>query len=149
MKLFGEVDMNDIWTVILIIMLLVCAIQDMITKHIHIVLLIVFGLAGVASILIPEGRSLTEIISGIGIGVVFIGLSFVSREKIGMGDALLLLDCSLFLGFWKELILVWLACTFSGITAFILVFLLKKGRNYRIAFAPFVLVASIVVSFLV
>lgn len=75
------------------------------------------------------------------VGAGLFGLSLLTREAIGSGDALLLLVTGSFLGGrWNALLLL-AAWTVAGIwSGFLLVFH-KAGKQSRIPFAPFLLLA--------
>ena len=69
------------------------------------------------------------------------GLSLLTREAIGSGDALLLLVTGSFLGGRWNVLLLLAAWTVAGIWSGLLLVFHKAGKQSRIPFAPFLLLA--------
>ena len=88
-----------------------------------------------------------SLIAGVCLGGLFYLFSLVTKESIGKGDALMILVSSLFLGFRQELVLVCVALSAAGIVA-VMLLIRKKGKDYRIPFAPFLFLADGVLLFL-
>ena len=132
--------------IIMLLMLAICAAVDIIKRQLHILLLIAFGILGMIfqilnvhqMISVGSSPDFKNLIYGICLSLVVIIASIVSRERLGMGDALLIFDCAIFMGFWGVLSLLWISCLFAGLTGFVLIFICRKSKNYRIPFVPFV-----------
>lgn len=73
-------------------------------------------------------------------GAVLLGVSKLSREALGMGDALLMLVLGIYLGLEAALDVLLLALFLAAVWAGILLFVGKKGRNYAFPFVPFLLI---------
>ncbi len=70
------------------------------------------------------------------------------REGMGMGDAFLLSMIGAFLG-WKALPVVLLLGSMSGLIAgVVLIWIMGKGRFYRIPFGPFLSIGALVVVYI-
>lgn len=85
--------------------------------------------------------SVQSLFAGLSLGGWFYLLSLVTKESIGKGDALLILISSLFLGFRLELVLVCVSLFLAGIAA-VMFLICKKGKDFRIPFAPFLFAAD-------
>lgn len=70
-------------------------------------------------------------------GTLFLLLSFLTREKVGYGDGLLLLVLGLFVGFRSCLIDVCIGLICASAFALILIVFRKAQRNSEIPFVPF------------
>ena len=76
-----------------------------------------------------------------GIGVVLLLIAWTGRECIGAGDGVMLVASGTFLGFWGNLRLLIAALFLAAVAALFLLVIKRKGRNYRMPFLPFLLVA--------
>ena len=76
-------------------------------------------------------------------GAVLLGVSKLSREALGMGDALLMLVLGIYLGLEAALDVLLLALFLDAVWAGILVFTAKKSRNYAFPFVPFLLIGYV------
>ncbi|MCI7739353.1 MAG: prepilin peptidase [Lachnospiraceae bacterium] len=76
-------------------------------------------------------------------GAVLLGVSKLSREALGMGDALLMLVLGIYLGLEAALDVLLLALFLAAVWAGILIVVRKKGRNYAFPFVPFLLIGYV------
>ena len=76
-------------------------------------------------------------------GAVLLGVSKLSREALGMGDALLMLVLGIYLGLEAALDVLLLALFLAAVWAGILIVVGKKGRNYAFPFLPFLLIGYV------
>lgn len=82
---------------------------------------------------------------GIVPGIVLVLLAFVSGQKIGYGDGMMMIVSGIGLGFTKSMDICLVAVTLVAITAVILFVTRKKKLNDSIPFAPFLLLGNIVI----
>lgn len=84
-------------------------------------------------------------IASIGVGAFFYLISFVTKEQLGRGDALLFAMTGAGIGLQSNVLLLYLTFVMTfGVAAFL--WLVKKvNKNYRMPLAPFVLCAYCVV----
>ncbi|MCR5545944.1 MAG: A24 family peptidase [Lachnospiraceae bacterium] len=143
--------MSEVWTLggrmeagCLIGLLSLLAIEDMKTKQIPMVPVIICGIIGMVFHLIFQRRTIGDIVAGILIGVVLVGISILTKGKIGKGDGYLFMVTGVYLGFWKNLMLLWLACMIAGLVGLGMILFQKKNRYYQIPFVPFVLLSGFV-----
>lgn len=73
-------------------------------------------------------------------GVILICVSLISKQQIGMGDAMVFLFAGICVGLYKCLILLWISLVFAGIFGVIFCLAKKKEMKYRLPFIPFVAV---------
>lgn len=99
------------------------------------------GIIGVLLHLFYQERSLADIFMGAGVGIAMLLVAWLGRECIGMGDGVMLMVSGVFLGFWRNLELLFLALFLTAVAALFLLVVKKKGRDYRMPFLPFLLVA--------
>lgn len=125
----------------LIGMLGICSIEDLWKKRIHLVIVAGFALFGLGLFWKERSISLGDMLGGMGIGLFLYCLSILSMERIGKGDALLLTATGIYLGFWRNMVLLWLGSMLTGVAGLLLYLLFHKKREYRIPFAPFLLTA--------
>ncbi len=119
------------------------SIDDMLRKKINLVLIIAFGVLGIGLRIYLRDMALWEVIAGAAIGAVLLLVGVLSRGQIGSGDACLLMTTGIYLGFWENLTLLWLASFVAGIISLGFWLICHKGRKYKIPFAPFLLGAYV------
>ena len=78
-------------------------------------------------------------LGGASVGVVLLVIGYLTKEKIGYGDGILFVATGIYLGFWNNLILLWLSTSLAGIYGIILMLLKKKKKDSEIPLVPFVL----------
>lgn len=121
--------------------LAVTAYQDWREQKISIYLPCAAGIVGLLLYLFYREHTLTDLLMGMGIGVVMLLIAWVGRECIGAGDGVMLVASGTFLGFWGNLKLLFAALLLAAVAALFLLVIKRKGRNYRMPFLPFLLVA--------
>ena len=104
---------------------------------IAIVLFLAFGLY------ICKPFSWMELAGGAGLGLVLLWVSHVSKEQFGAGDAWIFFISSMFLGAEENMRLLLWSLIICGIYSMGMLLLKRRSRKERIAFAPFVLGAEV------
>ena len=119
------------------------AMDDLKTKQVRVIEIIVFGILGIAINIIYKPHSLISVLGGVGIGLLTILFSYISKEKIGMGDAYIITVTGLYLGFIDTAVLLWLSSLLAAVTGLVLI---RKYDNSKmeIPFVPFLLIAYII-----
>ncbi|HAN50654.1 MAG TPA: hypothetical protein DCP96_03015 [Lachnospiraceae bacterium] len=125
-------------------MLGVLSVEDVKTKEIRKQFILLFGILGLVLHLIFQRIDIWNILGGLSIGLVLLGISYFSREQIGKGDGVLFLVTGIFLGFWENLMLLWSASLLMGIYAMIMCAMGRLHRDDRIPFIPFVLICYVI-----
>lgn len=88
---------------------------------------------------IADGTLFPDGVFSAGIGMSIIGMSVLSRGRVGFGDGLLLLAMGTVLNYRELAGVLCISLFLCAIYAGILALVLKKGRNKEIPFAPFLL----------
>lgn len=142
------IQQENIIATIITIWLLLCSIQDIKKKKINI------GLIAVGALLLIMVSSVLGCITmlnrfaGLSLGVVLLGLCYVTRGKIGIGDGLILCVTGINLGFLKNSLLLLYALFGAAVFSAILIFFWHVNRHKTIPFAPFLLLGYLGVLFL-
>lgn len=131
--------------VILLIFLSVCAAEDLIKRRLHLFYMTAFALLGIGMQVYKGTFDLKNILSACLLGVLLCVVSRCSGEKIGTGDGVMLITSGIYLGFWENIIVFWIASMGAALAGMILYIIMRKPGSYRIPFAPFLLGAYIVV----
>jgi leader peptidase (prepilin peptidase) / N-methyltransferase len=128
------------------IMLLLCAVQDVRKKKVFL-WVIILG-AVFIGICIPfcHVGSIMDRLGGFAVGAVVITISMATHGKIGIGDGILLCVTGLGLGFWGNLELFAIALLFAAIISIILLIFRLADRKKSIPFVPFLLVGYVILT---
>ncbi len=117
------------------------AIDDVRTKSIRVSEVIIFAVIGVLIDVILKPYSWVSIAGGVAVGAVLYIISILTKEKIGKGDAMIVMISGLYLGFMNTVIVLWLASLLAAIFGVIMVRLRGHQIDVEIPFVPFLLVA--------
>lgn len=124
-------------TVIISIFLGRCTWTDIKRKEISIVYLLVFGLAGMVCVLFRSQMHILEAFAGMGLGLVLMGISKITKGGIGLGDGGVLCVTGLYLGFGENLEIFFMGLLFAALASTYLIVVKKIGRKTQIPFIPF------------
>lgn len=117
----------------------ISAYQDYRNRKINIYFLLTEGIIGLLFHLYSMELSIIEILLGMGIGMTFLFLGFLTGGGVGLADGMILVVSGIFLGFEKNVEVFITGLFLAGITSLFLSVIRRKGRTYRIPFAPFLL----------
>lgn len=121
--------------------LAVLAYRDWKEKQIYIYIPFLLGIVGLTLHLFLHKNSMADILAGIGVGAVFILISWIGKGCIGAGDGTVLMATGIFLGFWGNLQLIFVAFLLAAVAAVILLITKRKGRKDSMPFIPFLFLA--------
>lgn len=125
----------------LLAVLAVSAYRDWREKQIYLYLPIGALILGLLWHLVCRERALEDMMFGAVVGLVMIIIGKVTGEAIGIGDGMMMVVSGIFLGFWGNMCLLMTALLLVGCVALFLIIIGKKGKDYRLPFLPFLLVA--------
>lgn len=128
------------WTIgqfICMVVLAGLSIADIRSRRIPVYILISVNLAVLGYQLLIEKGDVWLIAGGIGIGVLFLLVSMVTREGMGYGDSWIILILGIYLGLWKILEVLLAAFFFLLAAAVICLSVKKMSRKYKLPFIPF------------
>ncbi|HAQ52314.1 MAG TPA: hypothetical protein DCR12_06065 [Lachnospiraceae bacterium] len=117
----------------------ICGLEDIKIKRIRLVVVNAFAILGVILHILYQRISWIDMICGALLGVILLIIGYFTKEKIGYGDGLIFVATGIYLGFWNNLILLWLSTTLAGIYGLILMIFKKKKKDNEIPLVPFIL----------
>ena len=123
----------------------ISAYQDYRKRKINVYFLLTGGIIGLLFHLYSMEFDIIEILFGMGIGIMILLYGFLLGGGVGLADGMILIVSGIFLGFEKNLEVFIAGLFLVGITSLFLSGIKKKGRTYRIPFAPFLLVGYLFV----
>lgn len=123
----------------------ISAYQDYKKRKINTYFLLTGGIIGLLLHLYSMKLDIVEILFGMGIGVMILFWGFLLGGGVGFADGMILVVSGIFLGFEKNMEVFFSGLFLIGITSLFLSVFKKKGRTYRIPFAPFLLVGYLFV----
>ena len=125
-----------------LLFLLFSSFLDIRKREISIPVTLLFGLAGVVYS-IKTGRTMTDYLIPLGIGILILGGSVLTRGQVGMGDGwmLLALGCMLRMECYIQMACIGmlLAAAYSGV----LMLVFRKNRKTEIPLVPFLLLGYV------
>lgn len=125
-------------TVILLACLFVNAWTDAKTRRVYPALLAVTGTIGLFFYTADGEMTAGSLAAGVLVGVFLLLGGRLTDEKIGYGDGMTFLVTGIFLGFWKNLFLLFAASLAAAVYALIGLALGRLKRNDCLPFLPFV-----------
>ena len=122
----------------------ICSIEDVQKKQIHTIFALLVGILGMIYHIFNQRISIQNLLGGSLVGLLFLLISILSKERLGKGDAILFIVTGIYLGFWENLQLIFYAFLLAGLYAMILFVTGKKRCADTFPFVPFLLTAYIV-----
>lgn len=138
-----KMQIDGIYNIIALVFLGVCAVFDIRKKEIPIIIIIlgIIAALGVNVWQLFMGRAdAADLALSLCPGLLFLLISFVTKEKIGYGDGLILIASGLWFGFYGCLFILCLGMLFSSIFSILLLVLHRADRNSSLPFVPFLLI---------
>ena len=125
-----------------LLFLLFSSFLDIRKREISIPVTLLFGLAGVVYS-VRSGRTMTDYLIPLGIGILILGGSVLTRGQVGMGDGwmLLALGCMLRMECYIQMACIGmlLAAAYSGV----LMLVFRKNRKIEIPLVPFLVLGYV------
>ena len=125
-----------------LLFLLFSSFLDIRKREISIPVTLLFGLAGVVYS-VRTGRTMTDYLIPLGIGILILGGSVLTRGQVGMGDGWMLqaLGCMLRMECYIQMACIGmlLAAAYSGV----LMLVFRKNRKTEIPLVPFLLLGYV------
>ncbi|GHU43179.1 hypothetical protein FACS1894111_08360 [Clostridia bacterium] len=133
--------MNQIKTVVLLLLFVWYAIEDVRKKKISIPPIPGFMGIGIVFFVLFRSFPLLSMAGGVAVGAVIMLISRITKGSIGMGDGIILAVSGLYLGFEKNLFLFFVGIFYAALCSLGLILWKKKKGKEEIAFIPFLLAA--------
>ena len=127
----------------IIVFLIVCAITDLKERKIYGTYCFINVAFALVVHICERDMHWGEIVGGIALGVMFFIISIVSKEALGMGDALIILTLGSIGGITTSFELLLWAFIICAMVSIVGLLLRKRQLNSQIPFAPFLLVGGI------
>ena len=128
-------------SVVLLILLSICAVEDLKQKEVTVTYILLFGIIGVFLHLFYPGCSVYSMLWGLLLGIAVMAMSVLTHGEIGLGDGILLTVTGVYLGGYQTLELFLIGICLAGVWSLGVILLKKKKRKDKIAFMPFLLMA--------
>lgn len=130
--------------VIIAAILLLLAVMDFKKKEVPLWLIAILLIASITGRLIL-GVDMFSVLSGISVGGVILGIAFLTKEKIGIGDGLIAICLGLYMGGEKVILSLLIASIIMTIVSVILL-LMKKGKmETTLPFIPAIFIGFLIV----
>ncbi|WOO34514.1 hypothetical protein R2R35_11875 [Anaerocolumna sp. AGMB13020] len=134
--------------VLLGIWLLLCSFQDIKEKKISVFLIVSGGLLLSVTFLIVGGVPVIDRLSGLLLGLLLLAAGRLLKGQIGDGDGLIICITGICLGFIKNLNLMLLGLSLTGLVSLFLLIFRRAERKDTIPFVPFLFLSYLGVIFL-
>ena len=121
----------------------ITSFDDIRTRQVQLLEIIVFAVIGIIFNLYDRTNSLASIIGGVLIGVAVLLFSILTNEKIGKGDAYIIMVTGLYLGFMNTLVLLWISSIFAAVIGMIVLRKCDNSMQKELPFVPFLLLGYI------
>lgn len=128
--------------VIVFMMLIYEAYQDLKRRSISLRSLLLFGIVGIAANIVCK-TGYEEMLLGVFTGVAVIFVSLLSKGALGIGDGGLFLVIGLYLGGWKNLEVLLVSMVFAAMASLVLLLFFREKGWKQLPFVPFVLAAYV------
>ena len=135
--------MREIMDGIMLIFLGIAAWGDWKRRMISVNLLIFLSVFSIAAVFVTKRSSVLEVLGGLGLGMFFIFVSYLTEEKIGYGDSWLITVLGVYLGGTKLLELMLIASLTASLGSLLYGMMRKWNRNAALPFIPFMLLAFV------
>lgn len=123
----------------------ISSVEDLRTKKVSVVYLMGFGLLAIYLQMRHIHLSLPSVLGGAALGLVFLGITIIRMDAMGLGDGLVLTIVGIFLGFRESIEIMVIAIFLTAIYALFLILVRKKDKQTEIAFIPFLFISFILV----
>ena len=144
MPVLSVMEDKMIFEIIIGAILLTLALIDFEKKEVPILLILVLAVACVSFRLIL-GTSLSSISYGISIGGCLIAIAIITKEKIGLGDGLVVTSLGFFLGASKTIWMLFWASLIMTLVSVILLLMKKRKLGSTLPFMPAIFLGFLLV----
>ncbi len=127
-------------------MLLYLSAEDIKRKTIPVIPMMGCGIFAIVLHLISGKNDILNMAVGMIPGVIAYVLSVLTKEKIGKGDAVLLMVTGLYMGFWGNVFMLWIGLIFAAVGGIIAIAMFKRKRGDELPFVPFLFAGYLVIS---
>lgn len=122
--------------------------DDLRSKKVRVIEIIIFGIVGLIIDFSIRPYSFLSILGGVMVGLMVYLFSVLTKEKIGKGDAFVVMVTGLYLGFQNTLLLVWLSTILAAVIGSIIIRKNNVNTDFEIPFVPFLLMGYLIIYFI-
>ena len=122
--------------------------DDVRSKKVRVIEIIIFGIVGLIIDFSIRPYSFLSILGGVMVGLMVYLFSVLTKEKIGKGDAFVVMVTGLYLGFQNTLLLVWLSTILAAVIGSIIIRKNNVNTDFEIPFVPFLLMGYLIIYFI-
>ncbi|SDB37299.1 Type IV leader peptidase family protein [Pseudobutyrivibrio sp. YE44] len=113
--------------------------EDLRSKQVRLIEIAIFAVIGIILNVIMKPYPITSVLGGVLVGGLVYLFSVISKEKIGKGDALIIMVTGLYLGFMNTVLVVWLSSIMAALVGALYINRKYKSLDYEMPFMPFML----------
>lgn len=135
----GRKMIKTIFIILELIMLIILSIEDIAHKKISVRMTyasIIAALSCAAYGIIIQKDPAANVVWALVPGAIMLGLAFISGEKLGYGDGIVMMTVGLVFGAYSAISAAIIALFFSTIVSVILLVIRHANRNTRLPFIP-------------
>lgn len=144
MPVLNVMENRMIFDILIAGVLLTLAVMDFIKKEVPLVLIILLACICVIS-RVSLGTNIMFLGLGVSVGSILIAISLMTKEKIGLGDGLIVTSLGLFLGVSRTVWMLFWASLIMTIVSVILLISGKRKIESRLPFIPALFIGFLIV----
>lgn len=114
---------------------------DLKKREISYLSVLLFVITGILLFIRLPEKNVISIAGGAAVGICLLLLSLLFRGAIGFGDGMVVLVCGVFVGFFKNLILLMTGFLLTAIIGIVLIVFKRAGRKTCLPFVPFLTIS--------
>ena len=118
-------------------MLLHMSVEDIRKRTVPVIPMMIWGMAGVLLHLYHGRIGCDSMLGGLIPGIAVYILSILTHERIGKGDAILLIVTGIYMGFWGNIFMLWIGMILAAVGGVVSMAFFKKSKHYELPFVPF------------
>lgn len=131
---------------VVLTLLAVECVSDIKSKSISLLRQLVFFVIAIALNILFSYQSIGSVMGGMAIGGALFLFSYVTKEGVGYGDCLIFLVIGTYVGFIKNMELLFVSLVLSAIVGIAISLWKKKSLKIQIPFVPFILAGYLILT---
>lgn len=126
--------------------MIIAVIQDIRTRQVNGTVLIFFLSANFLKIILEDDINKGILLAGAAVGIILVIISVITKQAIGMADALIMLGLGIGEGGLKSLSILMYALLLAAFVSGILILLKRANKKTTLPFVPFMMAGYIFTS---
>lgn len=132
--------MREVTDVVCAGVLCVLTWSDLKEKSVSILSIFISGMAFFVFRLCSTSGNWKGSVSGVFVGVLFLFISWISKQSLGYADSLIIMELGFYLGFWETLFMLGIAFLLSAFAGLFVLLKCRWSKKASIPFLPFLLI---------